>query len=59
MLLWLLCRLAAIAPTGPLAWEPPYAMGTALKKQKEKKNETGPNSTHFWLCDLSQATYPF
>ena len=28
-------RLAAMAPTGPLAWEPPYAMGVALKKQKE------------------------
>ena len=35
MLLWL--RLAAIAPTGPLAWEPSYAKGVALK-QKKKKN---------------------
>ena len=24
-LLWLWCRLAAVAPTGPRAWEPPYA----------------------------------
>ena len=24
-------RVAAKAPIGPLAWEPPYAMGTALK----------------------------
>ena len=23
-------------PYGPLAWEPPYAMGTALKRQKTK-----------------------
>ena len=28
---------AATAPIGPLAWEPPYVVGVALKKQKEKK----------------------
>ena len=36
--LW--CRLAAAAPIGPLAWEPPYAMGAALemaKRQQQKK----------------------
>ena len=32
--LW--CRPAAAAPIGPLAWEPPYAMGVALKKLKKK-----------------------
>ena len=31
-LLWLWCRPAAIAPIRPLAWEPPYATGAALKK---------------------------
>ena len=36
-LLWLWRRLAATAPIGPLAWEPPYAMGVALKRQKDKK----------------------
>ena len=35
-LLWLWYRLAASAPIQPLAWEPPYAMGTALKRQKTK-----------------------
>ena len=30
-LLWLWCSLAAVAPIGHLAWEPPYAMGVALK----------------------------
>ena len=35
-LLWLWCRLAAVAPIRPLAWEPPYATGTALKRQKKK-----------------------
>ena len=33
-LLWLWCRLAAIAPIRPLAWEHPYAMGTVFKKKK-------------------------
>ena len=37
--LWLWCRLAAAAPIGPLAWEPPYAVGVALKRQKEKRKE--------------------
>ena len=35
--LWLWPRLAAVAPTGPLAWEPPYAMGVAVKSKN--KNE--------------------
>ena len=33
-LLWLWCRPAATAPIGPLAWEPPCAVGSALKRQK-------------------------
>ena len=37
MLLCLWCRPAATTPIGPLAWEPPCAMGVALKR-KEKKN---------------------
>ena len=35
-LLW--CRLAAAALIQPLAWEPPYAAGEALKRQTNKKN---------------------
>ena len=35
-LLWLWYRLAAVAPIGLLAWEPPYATGAALKKNWEK-----------------------
>ena len=35
-LLWLWHRLAASAPIGPLAWEPPYA-NVALKRQKRKE----------------------
>ena len=36
VLLWLWCRLAAVAPICSLAWEPPYAGDAALKKQKKK-----------------------
>ena len=32
-LMWLWCRLAVIAPIRPLAWEPPYDAGVALKKR--------------------------
>jgi len=37
-LLWLWCRLAAAAPMRPLAWEPPYAAGAALKENKNSNN---------------------
>ena len=40
MLLWLWCRPAATAPIQPLAWEPPYAAGAALKS-KERKRKKG------------------
>ena len=39
MLLWLWHRLAAVTLIQPLAWEPPYAVGAALKKKKKKKKE--------------------
>ena len=37
VLLWLWHRQAAVAPIGPLAWEPPYATGAALEKAKRQK----------------------
>ena len=37
---WLWPRLAAVAQIGPIAWEPPNAMGAALKKKKKKKKGT-------------------
>ena len=36
-LLWLWCRLAATALMGLLAWEPPYAAGTAVEKRQRQK----------------------
>ena len=38
-MLWLWCRPVATAPITPLAWEPPYAEGTALKRPKKKKKK--------------------
>ena len=40
VLLW----LAAVAPIRPLAWEPPYATGTALKRKKRKKKKVSPKA---------------
>ena len=37
-LLWL-CRPAATVPIQLLAWELPYAVGAALKKEQKKKRE--------------------
>ena len=37
VLLWLWCRPVAAALIWPLVWVLPYAMGVALKRQKEKK----------------------
>ena len=39
VLLWLCYRPAATAPIGPLAWEPPHAMGVVLKRQKEQQQQ--------------------
>ena len=36
MLLWLCCRPAAAAPILPLAWELPYAVGVAPRREKKK-----------------------
>ena len=55
VLLWLWRRPAAIALIQPLAWEPPYATGVALKKQKKrkekkerKKMQVGNSDLHFY-----------
>ena len=39
VLLWLWCKLAAIALIQPLAWEFPYAASAALKKKRKKKGK--------------------
>ena len=45
--MWLWRRLAAAAPIGPLAWEPPYAAGVALEKTKKKRKKR--KNTHILL----------
>ena len=47
MLLWLWRRLAATALIGPLAWEPPYASGTVLKRKEKKKKKEIKNSVNW------------
>ena len=39
MLLWLWCKLAAVALIQHLAWELPYAAGATLKKKRRKKEK--------------------
>ena len=48
VLLRLWCRLAATALFRPLAWEPPYATGVALKRQKTKKNSLFRGFSEIW-----------
>ena len=38
-LLWLWYRWATVPLIRPLAWEPPYAVSVALKRQKDKKKK--------------------
>ena len=38
VLLWLWRRPVAVALIQPLAWEPPYAVGVALKSKTKQKN---------------------
>ena len=48
-LLWLWRRPAAVAPIRPLAWEPPYAEGVALKsKSKTKENKKNQRQKVTW-----------
>ena len=37
-LLWWWCKLEVRAQIRPLAWEPPYATGVALKSKKTKES---------------------
>jgi len=39
MSLWLWCRVVAVVPIQPLAWELPYVVGATLKGQKKKKKK--------------------
>ena len=49
--LWLWHRLAAEALIQPLAWEPPYAVGTAKKTKKKKKKKKSKKPVLFLYTD--------
>ena len=49
--LWLWHRPEASVLIRPLAWEPPYAIGAALEKAKNKTKQQGYNS----ILELPQA----
>ena len=59
-LLWLWCRPAATALIRPLAWQPPYAAGAALKRQntvkkiknklKNERCDASKNPNFVWDC---------
>ena len=52
MLLWLWYRPATTALIQPLAWEPPYAVDVALKRQKDEKKKIPDN---LWLAQLMKS----
>ena len=43
-MLWRRRRRVALAPISPLAWEPPHAVGVALKDRKTKQNKKTPKT---------------
>ena len=43
--LW--CRPVAVAPIGPLDWEPSYAASVALKSKKKKKKKIESLDFHY------------
>ena len=47
-LLWLWCRLAAVALIRPLAWEPPCAVDATLKREKDKKRKERKKKRDWW-----------
>ena len=55
--LWLWWRPAAVAPIGPLACEPPCAIGAALKKLKKKRLEFSCGAAGEG-CDIVTAVAP-
>ena len=55
-LLWLWCRPAATALIQPLAWEPPYAAGTALKGPKNKSIDHKCKA-YFWAFNSISLIY--
>ena len=54
---------ATAAPIGPLAWEPPYAVGVALKRSHSQRFESiglgqSPENLHFLTTNTIFNGYP-
>ena len=47
--LWLWCRPAAAAPIQPLAWEPPFTLGSALKKKSGQQGRKAIHPVFAWV----------
>ena len=54
VLLWLWHRPVAAALIGPLAWEPPYATGAALKSKKRKKEKNENQVDYNGKCNFKR-----
>ena len=55
--LWLWCRPASVAPIRPLAWEPPYATGAAVKSKHNNNNDKEQGKLRGGLnCSLGEST---
>ena len=54
VLLWLWHRLAAAALIGPLAWEPPYAVGVPPQKKDKTININQHKSFPVWIFFIQQ-----
>ena len=50
-MLWLWHRQVATAPIRPVAWEPPYAAGVALKDRRQKIKNLGVPVVAQWLTN--------
>ena len=59
VLLWLWCRPAAVALILPLAWEPPYAAGAAIKNEKKKKKKSHGGRLGAGEASHQETTRPF
>ena len=50
---------AAVVPIGPLAWEPPYAMGGALRNQTNKQRNRFLFKTIILLSQVHVRHFPY
>ena len=55
VLLWLWPRPEATALIRPLAWEPPYAVGAALKKDKRQKKKILTLDGSLWTFSFAES----